>query len=265
MGVVLPLKKSASTFVRIAFGAAVLTTASAFPAFAQLSANIQRGPQFPADNPQTVAPSPAAPVAPPAQVMLDNTSPGETSQSYAAGVTTMDALNNDRRLQVGDRVSYRVVEEQKDPVLLSVTSGGDVSVPLIGLYPAKGKTCKELADELKPLLEKDYFYSATVIIGLDEASQVSLGKVFMMGQVRNQGAIDLPPNETLTVSKAVLMNGGLADWADWHHVKLLRKGPDGKTTTKNVDIAKIYKGQSTDDPVLQPGDTINVTEKLINF
>jgi hypothetical protein len=32
-----------------------------------------------------------------------------------------------------------------------------------------------------------------------------------------------------------------------------------------VDIDKIYKGQSTDDPVLQPGDTINVTEKLINF
>ncbi len=206
------------------------------------------------------------PVAPPAQVPLDNTFPqGGGSQSYAASVSTMEALNNDRKLQVGDRVSYRVVEEQKDPVLLVVTSGGDVSVPLIGLYPAKGKTCKELAEELKPLLQKDYFYSATVIIGLDEASQVSLGKVFMMGQVKNQGAIELPANEELTVSKAVLLNGGMADFADWHHIKLLRKGPDGKTTTKNVDVLKIYKGQSTDDPVLQPGDTINVTEKLINF
>ena len=265
MGVVLPLKKPASTFVRIAFGAIVLTTAPAFPALAQLSANIPQGPQFPPDTAQTVAPSPAAPVAPPAQVPLDDTTPGGTSQSYAASINTMDALNDERKLAVGDTLSYRVVEEEKEPVPLTVKASGEINVPLIGLYPAKGKTCKELAEELKPLLEKDYLYTATVIIGLDTESTQSLGTIFLMGQVKSQGAIELPANEPLTVSKAVLMNGGLADWADWHHVKLLRKGPDGKTTTKNVDIQKIYSGQSTDDPVLQPGDTINVEEKLINF
>jgi polysaccharide export outer membrane protein len=196
-------------------------------------------------------------------VPLDNTYP--VQPSYAASINTMDELNDERKLSVGDQLSYRVVEEQKEPVPLIVRDSGEVDVPLLGLFHAAGKTCKQLAEELKPLLEKDYFYKATVIIGLDTESTRSLGNIYVMGQVKQQGSIALPANEPLTVSKAVLMNGGLADFADWHHVKLIRKGPDGKSVTKNVDIAKIYKGESTDDPVLQPNDTINVTEKLINF
>jgi len=62
-------------------------------------------------------------------------------------------------------VSYRVVEERKDPIPLMVTDSGEIEVPYIGRVPAAGKTCKELAYEIKPLLEKDYFYKATVIVG----------------------------------------------------------------------------------------------------
>ncbi len=191
--------------------------------------------------------------------------PESVNSSTAAQLNSMDALNNDRKLAVGDSVSYRVIEEQKDPVFLTVKDSGELSIPLVGLYPVLGKTCKEVAMELRPLLQKDYFYKATVIVGLETQSTRSLGKVYIMGYVHAQGAIELPSNEALTVSKAVLLNGGLADFADKHHVKLIRKGPDGKNTTRNVDIDAIYKGKSTDDPVLQPGDTINVPEKLINI
>jgi polysaccharide export outer membrane protein len=228
----------------VAFGAAVWMAAPGFSARAQTN---------------------ELPVAPPQMVPLDNTIPAPPSQDYAASINTMDALNDERKLAVGDTLSYRVVEEQKEPVELVVKASGEVNVPLLGLYPASGKTCKQLAEEIKPLLQKDYFYTATVIIGLDTESTQSLGKVYIMGQVHTQGSIELPANETLTVSQAVLMNGGLADFADKHHVKLLRKGADGKTTTTNVDIQAVYSGKSTKDPVLQPGDTINVEEKLINF
>jgi polysaccharide export outer membrane protein len=248
MGVVLPLKKPVSILLRLALGAAVFSAASAISARAQTNGTDMY------------------PVAPPQAVPLDNTIPAlPPSQDYAASINTMDALNNERKLAVGDTLSYRVVEEQKEPVTMTVKASGEINVPLLGLYPAAGKTCKQLAEELKPLLQKDYFYTATVIIGLDTESTQSLGKVYIMGQVHTQGSIELPANETLTVSQAVLMNGGLADFADKHHVKLLRKGPDGKTTTTNVDIQAVYVGKSTKDPVLQPGDTINVTEKLINF
>jgi polysaccharide export outer membrane protein len=247
MGVVLPLKKSVLSLLKVASVAAILMAATGIFARAQTNN------------------SSPYPVAPPEAVPLDNTIPAPPSQDFAASINTMDALNNERKLAVGDTLSYRVVEEQKEPVSMTVKASGEINVPLLGLYPAAGKTCKELAEEIKPLLEKDYFYTATVIIGLDTESTQSLGKVYIMGQVHTQGSIELPANETLTVSQAVLMNGGLADFADKRHVKLLRKGPDGKTTTTNVDIQAVYTGKSTKDPVLQPGDTINVTEKLINF
>jgi polysaccharide export outer membrane protein len=190
---------------------------------------------------------------------------GDNESSTAALINSMDALNDSRRLGVGDRISYRVIEEQKDPIYLTVTDSGELAIPLLGLYPAAGKTCKELAVQIKPLLQKDYFYQATVIIGLETESTRSLGKIYIMGQVHTQGAVDLPPNEPLTVSKAVLMNGGLADFADKHRVKLIRKMPNGKTQTIIVDIEAVYRGKSDKDPVLQPDDTINVPEKLINF
>ena len=46
-------------------------------------------------------------------------------------------------------------------------------MPLIGRVRASGRTCKELAQSIKPLLEKEYFYKATVIVGLDAASAKS--------------------------------------------------------------------------------------------
>jgi protein involved in polysaccharide export with SLBB domain len=196
----------------------------------------------------------------------DNPPPEAASPSTAALINSMDALNDTTKLGNGDRVSYRVIEEQKDPIMLTVTDSGELEVPLLGRYPAAGKTCKELAYELKPLLEKDYFYKATVIVGLDVLSTRPRGKVFIMGQVHMQGAIDIPADGNLTVSRAILLDGGLADFADRRKVKLMHKNADGSTETTIVDLVEVLDhGHSDKDPVVQPGDTINVPEKLINF
>ena len=188
------------------------------------------------------------------------------SPSTASLINSMDALNDTNKLGNGDRVSYRVLEEEKDPIMLTVTDSGELEIPLLGRYPAAGKTCKQLANELKPLLEKDYFYKATVIVGLDILSTRPLGKVYLMGQVHAQGALDIPADGKLTVSRAILMDGGLADFADRRRVKLMHKKEDGSTETTVVDLVEVLDhGQSDKDPVVQPGDTINVPEKLINF
>jgi protein involved in polysaccharide export with SLBB domain len=193
-------------------------------------------------------------------------SPEMDGPSSASLINTMDALNDTTKLGKGDHVSYRVIEEEKDPIMLTVTDSGELEVPLIGRYPALGKTCKQLAEELKPILEKDYFFKATVIIGLDILSTRPVGKVYLMGQVRMQGALDIPPDGTMTVSRAILIDGGLADFADRRKVKLMRKKPDGTTQTTIIDLVEVLdRGHSEKDMVVQPGDTINVPEKLINF
>ena len=189
------------------------------------------------------------------------------SYGSASMLNSIDALNDQTKLKAGDQLSYRVVEEQdQQPDLLTVSPTGDVEVPLLGHFPAAGKTCRQLATQLKPLLEKDYFYKATVIVAINSLSTTPIGNVYLTGQVKQQGAIPIPPNEVLTVSRAVLLDGGLADFADRRRVRLLHHNADGTTTTTIVDLKEILdRGKSQKDPVVQDGDTIDVPQRLINF
>ncbi len=178
----------------------------------------------------------------------------------------MEVLDTTRRLGTGDRLSYRVVEERREPVALTVADSGEVEVPLIGRVKASGRTCKEFAQAIKPLLERDYFYKATVIIGLDAISAKSRGRVYLSGQVRQQGAIEIPPDERFTLSKAILKAGGLADFANKKKIKLIRKNADGSAQTTIVDLDAItVRGQLDKDPEIFPDDTIIVPEKFVNF
>ena len=193
--------------------------------------------------------------------------PPQNVVNTASMLNSMDELNNERKLSPGDRISYRVLEEQKDvPESLVVTDSGELPIPILGLFPAAGKTCKQLAEQLKPLLEKDYFYKATVIIGLDTESTRSLGKVYLTGQVHAQGAVDLPANQRLTVTQAIMETGGFADFANQRRVNLIRRKADGTTEKFIIDVKDILtKGHAGKDIELQPDDTIQVPEKLINF
>jgi len=178
----------------------------------------------------------------------------------------MEVLDDSRKLNIGDRLSYRVVEERKPLVPLVVTDSGEVEVPLIGRVQAAGKTCKGLAQSIKGPLEKEYFYKATVIIGLDFASFRTKGKVYVTGQVRTQGGMDIPADEELTLSRAILRAGGLADFANKRKIKVIHKTKEGGTETQIYDLEEIIeKGRVDKDPVLRPDDLVIVPERLVNF
>ena len=189
-----------------------------------------------------------------------------SAAGMVAGTTSMDVLDNSRKLGAGDRLSYRVVQEKRAPLSLMVTDSGEVEVPLIGRVRASGRTCKELAEAIKPMLQREYFIHATVIIGLDAASLKSRGTVYVSGQVRTQGSIELPPEDRLTVSKAILKAGGFAEFSDSRKVKLVRNKSGGSVETIIVDVdAVLTKGQIDKDPILQPDDRIIVPRKFINL
>lgn len=199
--------------------------------------------------------------------LLDRPASGSSS-STVAQTTSMAVLNDVIKLGIGDRVTFRIVEDRRDPIPLIVTESGEMEVPLIGRIVATDKTCKQLAYAIKPLLEKEYFYQASVIIGLDSIGTKSRGKIYLTGQVRTQGGMDLVPGEVLTVSTAILKAGGLADFADKKKVKLIRKkaGEPNGTTTTILNLALILdKGQIDKDIVLEPGDLIVVPERLFNL
>ena len=185
----------------------------------------------------------------------------QPTPSPTPGPVYIDNLNDRVKLDKGDRLSYRITEERSPAVMLVVNDAGDIDVPLIGHVRAAGKTCKMLAEEIRPLLEKEFYYKATVVIGLETHSDRSLGKVYVMGQVRMAGGHEIPAGETLTVSKAIARAQGFGDYADKENVRLIRKTELGKNEMTIVNVAEIIdKGLIDKDPPVQPSDTIIVPE-----
>lgn len=179
----------------------------------------------------------------------------------------MSGLDTRRRLGVGDRLSYRVVEDKDKPVSITVTDSGEVEVPYYGRVRAQGKTCMELAQLIKGRLEGDLYYRATVIVALDSIGRVvvSPGRVYLTGAVRSPGAIEIPGDEKLTVSKAILRVGGFADFGNQKKVMLIRQSKDGKSNTTIIDVKAILEGQLDKDVEVEPGDTIRVPERTLNI
>jgi polysaccharide export outer membrane protein len=143
-----------------------------------------------------------------------------------------------------------------------VTDSGEVDVPLAGRVNAAGKTTAELASNIKSILEREYYYHATVIMGLDSvAPVVSRGRVYVTGAVRSRGALEMPPGSTLTVSQAITQSGGSSDFGDLKHVRIIRQG----SKKLIVNVAAVLKDSPEKDVALEPDDTVFVPEKTFNI
>lgn len=202
---------------------------------------------------QPVAPATAVPV------------PGGGMPGYPAPAPTAStqSITPDHKLTRGDHLSFRVQEDRDDKVVpLVVTDSGEVDVPLAGRVNAAGKTTAELASNIKSILEREYYYHATVIMGLDSvAPVVSRGRVYVTGAVRNRGALEMPPGSTLTVSQAITQSGGSSDFGDLKHVRIIRQG----SKKLIVNVAAVLKDSPEKDVALEPDDTVFVPEKTFNI
>jgi polysaccharide export outer membrane protein len=199
---------------------------------------------------------------PPRASAVEPPGPG-TASSTVMRTNSMAVLDDKKRLGTDDFVSFRVVEDRdNESQRLRVNDNGELEVPYVGLVSAQGKTCRELAYNIKAALEKEYYYHATVILAVDRVSEKSRGKVYVYGAVKGQGPQEIPTDETYTVSKAVIRAGGFGDFADKRKVKITRKsGQDLVVDLKRV----IEQGRTEDDVVLQPDDQIYVPQRLVNF
>lgn len=169
------------------------------------------------------------------------------------------------KLRAGDKVSYQVIEDREDPKILVVADNGELDIPYLGRVAAAGKTCKQLSEEIKAQLEKELYYRATVIIALESANKW-LGRVYVWGEVRNQGAIDMFVQENLTAGKAILRAGGFTDFANKKKVRVIKaNAPEGKRIIE-LNMAEILEqGKTEKDVPLEPDDIVVVPSRLINF
>jgi polysaccharide export outer membrane protein len=237
------------------FGALLLAGASLWPVSAQLP--------VPLPVAKYVAPPVASTPAAPAAAAAPASVPGLLN-GYVA--------DDNYKLRVGDAVSFQILEDrvlgiQETPINLVVTDSGELDVTYIGRVMAVGKTCNQLAADVKAALEKDYYKQATVVLSLNLATRL-IGRVYIWGQVRSQGGLDMQINENLTAGNAILRAGGFGDFASKTKVKVVRAatGPNGEKKTFDLNMVDILEnGKIEKDIVLEPNDLIIVPTKLWNF
>ena len=254
----------------LALGLTASVLCYARPAFGQPSGTFapvtvtgsQRNPSAPVTVPGTEQPKPV----PPSEARAGENQAG--SAPAATFTRNMDGLNDRQKLGVGDRITFRVLEDQEDAKLLTVTDAGQVDVPELGLVNAAGKSCKALAYEIKSKLEQTTYFKATVMVGVDLLNKTVSGrKVYVVGQVRTTGPQEIPAGETWTVSRAVMQAGGFTNFADKKRVRLVRGGGAGKAgQTIFVNVSEVWeKGRTDLDPAVEPEDFIYVPARAVNF
>lgn len=193
--------------------------------------------------------------------------------SLTAGAPGPRALAADStpamELRVGDRLRFAVSEDPETGGDVVVNASGMIDLPLLGLRPAAGRTVEQVTAEVRAALEADYFVRATVRLSLIDRPDraANRGRVFLAGQMKKIGVVEIDLTEKNTVGRVILANGGLGDFADARRIKIVRKsGPAGELETLTVDLEEVLKkGRIDRDVPLVDGDFILADAKLINW
>lgn len=82
--------------------------------------------------------------------------------------------------------------------------------------------------------------------------------VYLVGQVENPGAIELPLNVPL--NQAILASGGFTNRAVEGEVELVRVNPNGTVAKRDIDIDFAQDVNEENNPILQNNDTIVIRE-----
>lgn len=172
-------------------------------------------------------------------------------------------VDPNRRLAVGDVVTYQIQEDRDPPVTQRVTATGDLNIVPFGRIRVAGKTTSQVESDMKAFLEKDYYYIATVMVSLDSINPTAVvSKITVSGEVRGPGAFEFAAGESITLSEAIMKAGNFTQWAKKDKVHLYRGG-----TEKGIyDVRKILsEGRVQDDPILRDGDRIHVDKNWFNI
>ncbi len=134
-----------------------------------------------------------------------------------------------------------------------VSSGGDISIPLVGTVRAAGLTPVALEKRLADLLAINYLQDPQVSVFVKEYGSQ---RITIEGAIGRPGVYALSSRTTLLQS--IALAGGLARLADSSSIRLMRPvNNQGDFETLIFDLDKIRNG-AINDPVLAGGDKIVV-------
>ena len=170
---------------------------------------------------------------------------------YAAKVKTS------YKLTPLDVLNIKVFQEPDLDTVYKISADGNVVLPLIGRVSVAGLSISDAQNKIKELYEKDYLVHASVSIFVAEYAP---RRVYVTGQVFRPGEVLFPPEEDLTLSRAIANAGGTTRIAKVSAVFVKRKLPNGTVKVYEVDLGAILNDKNVTDFPLKDGDTIDVKE-----
>jgi protein involved in polysaccharide export with SLBB domain len=173
------------------------------------------------------------------QLAPTNAPGGGLRQGAAAG---KDA---DYKLGANDRLRITVFGQPTLTGEYTLDGNGVLSFPLIGNIPAEGVTTSQLQKAIAAKLEPDYLVNPNV-----SAEVISRRPFYVIGEVQKPGNYSFVTS--LTAINAVAMAGGFTRRAKKNDFYIRRTSADGQTV----------RVEAHSGTVLQPGDTLEVRERL---
>jgi protein involved in polysaccharide export with SLBB domain len=152
-----------------------------------------------------------------------------------------DALNY--RLGPDDKVRIITYDEPQLTGEFSVNSSGNISLPLIGDVPARGRTVAELGGDIETLLRQGYIKNPSVSVEV-----LTSRPFYILGEVNKPG--EYPYTDKLTVMNAVATAGGFTYRANEKYAFIKHQN--------ETNEVKIPVTASTE---VDPGDTIRIGER----
>jgi len=162
------------------------------------------------------------------------------------------------KIQAGDLLEIAVFQEKDMDRAVRVSGNGTITFPLAGNLKLADLTVPEaesfLAEKLAEFLVKP---QVTVLI-----KEYGNKQIYVLGEVKKPGSIQLPAERRLTVLEAITLAGGFTDLAAPDRTKVLRNA-SGQNLNIPVEISRITKqGDKSADIFLEPNDTVYVPQSF---
>lgn len=151
------------------------------------------------------------------------------------------------RIDAQDVVSVTVFQEPDLSVKeTTISTTGDVAMPLLGQVHAAGMTTQDLALKIQRLLDARYTRNARVTVEMVKAVNRT---VTVTGEVKKPGLYSIPSNR-FTLMQAIALGEGGSEVARLSEVVVLRE-VDGRRYLAKFDIDEIRAGRAIDPPIYQ--------------
>jgi polysaccharide export outer membrane protein len=160
------------------------------------------------------------------------------------------------RLRSRDFIRVGVINENDTVIERRINPDGTIDVPFLKqLVPVAGLTITEAQDLLTKRFSR-YFKQPQLIIAIVAYAE---RRVYISGYVGRAGPVTIPPEENLTLGKALSIAGGIQARGRRSDVAIKRLKPDGETEVILKDMRKIDSGDEPDF-ILQDEDAVYVED-----